>query len=295
MLSSTAKLFCDGRNALSRFRFNPIPAATQNGRAEEDRKLLAKWRNASLTCIPHIYETYEDAVAFSPRRSDWKVVSYQSTIDTSSVIQNKAFSQKLPTSEELLSNTRRIMLRFDNGVCPKSVAAVSADWQTRARYLDTAESNNNAKNDETALMQVGDRFIQRIDLLPYISFFGQDQVFNQLVMDEVTHIYDTPEKCGFTVVTTDQHDEIGEHTLWLRIGGNNTDNRDDEIKQNRNGSGKSYLVLESVSASTFKSHVFGPGRWYARLLQKRAHELSQEHLLTNLKKVILSQSTNNAF
>jgi len=176
-------------------------------------------------------------VRLSPRQSDWKVMSYREVIP---LHDNK---------DVAMSCARRALLRFEK-VFPPSVAVVTGDWQTSNRE-----------------MQVGDRFVQRVDLLPFGIFKG---FLGQRCVDEVVHIYDSEDKCGFTVATTDQHDEIGEHTAWIRCD----DNQENTTKE---------LILESISASTFKSHVFGPGLLYARWLQNRADTLGREYLRANIE------------
>lgn len=201
---------------------------------KSDVALLNEWRFAPLTCTPQIYENFEEAMNLSVREKDWKVVSYR-----------EVFPHENISPATAIDCARRVILHFEN-VMPPSVAMVTGDWQDTSRD-----------------MEVGDRFVQRVDLLPFGMFRG---VMGQVCMDEVVHIYDNDKKCGFTVVTTDKHDEIGEHTLWVRS----------------EDSGKNRLILESVSASTFKSHVFGPGLRYARWLQRRAHSLGCEYLRRNV-------------
>ena len=201
-----------------------------------DRLLLNSWREAPLTCVPQKYRSFQEAIKLSPRDCHWKVVAYREVI---------AFDTSIHTVPSAMACAKRVLLRFEN-VFPPSVAVVTGDWQEKSRQ-----------------MQVGDRFVQRVDLLPFGICKGQ---FGQRCMDEVAHVYDNNGRCGLAVVTTDQHDEIGEHTIWIRS---------EEGNQQR-------LVLESVSASTFKNHVFGPGLLYARWLQRRAHALGREFLRRNI-------------
>jgi len=130
---------------------------------------------------------------------------------------------------------RPVRLRLEN-LYPPSVAVIARDWQV----------------DDHSTIVVGDCFVQSIPLYPIGNPVGM------VCMDEVAHIYDSPNKCGFTVVSTNEHDGVGAHAVWVKA-----------IKKSNT------LLLESTSVSVFKSHVFGPGLWYALWLQQRAHPLGQ--------------------
>lgn len=87
----------------------------------------------------------------------------------------------------------------------------------------------------------------------------------------VVQIYNGDNKCGFTVVTTNQHDENGENTAGIRLAQGN------DLKP---------AFGKCLGRHTFKSLslVWSLGLCsYARWLQQRAHTLDHgEHLLANI-------------
>jgi len=161
-------------------------------------------------------------------RDDWRTISY-----------------RLPLTgmerNEGLQRARKVLLNFD--YFPPDLVRVYGQW-----------------NIESRLMKVGDRFMQQVNLTPLIPKF-----LHTLTMDQVVHVYNDSNRVGFTVVTTTLHDEIGEHSAWVRW---------DETTK--------VCIFEAVSSSAFDDYVFGPAKWYARRLQHKAHQRAQKYLLQKL-------------
>lgn len=178
---------------------------------------LHRWRNnAPVSCPPHQkpYFNFEDVLHNASRSKEWKIVSYQEIIDLKTGRNENSVNQ-----ESVMAAVRKVILQFDSFL-PPSVAFICGDWQLR---------NDNEERE----MKPKDRFVQYVHLLrgPHISV-------GQLCMDEVIWIYDDKDKIGFTVATTEEHDEIGEHTLWVKY---------EEMNKDIQGPA---LVIESVAAST---------------------------------------------
>jgi hypothetical protein len=152
------------------------------------------WRDHApqLSCPPHAvgpYADFDEAFRSSPRRHDWKVVSYADPILLDELC------GPLLGKQEVMNTARQEVLQFEN-ILPSSVATIIRDWQAHNRN-----------------MQNQDRFVQYIDLCPFSPFSG---TLRQLCIDEVVWVYDSKDKVGFSVATTDMHDTIGDHTLWVR-------------------------------------------------------------------------------
>ena len=216
--------------AIARIR---VPAVAQAHLKRIGCELLEEWRNQKIeekdVSSRKPYKTLEEALTIPP--VEWKRVAYQTNLDV---------------SDMQWENVRQTMLRFEN-LWPPNVAHVLGDW--------------NSKGGSGRLMQPGDSFVQSVMLFPPLP-----KIASMWCMDHVAHVYDDANRGGSTVVASNtKHDELGEHSIWVR--------RIDD---------KGTLVLESVSSAAFKSHIFGPGLLYAEWLRARAHTLGKEHVLRQL-------------
>mmetsp|Transcript_13736 Transcript_13736/g.40187 ORF Transcript_13736/g.40187 Transcript_13736/m.40187 type:complete len:271 (-) Transcript_13736:2-814(-) len=236
-------------------------------------KRCPRLSGAPLTCVPREkpYADFDEAVRLSPRGGgragvhDWKTVSYRELIATRPSSSSRGRSARDDVDSEFwakngIQRAKEVMLRFDR-VFPASVMTVAGDWHDEEPALLGSGR----------MIRVGDRFSELVDVLPFVPLLGN---VGMLCVDEVAHVYDFDDRCGFTVVTTDEHDEVGEHSAWVRWA---------RKEDGAYDGGSDGLVLESVSASTFKPHVLGPAKLYARWLQRRAHELGRVHLFHLLK------------
>ena len=110
---------------------------------------------------------------------------------------------------------------------------------------------------ENRRMRVGDRIIQRILIVP--------PILDLLTMNEVTQVWDEPDKAGLTYITTERHDEMGEWSAWV-------ERRADQL----------HLRIQATSRP--RPHMPGILYPYGRWLQRRAHRLGIERF----KQVLLT-------
>jgi hypothetical protein len=154
---------------------------------------------------------------------------------------------------------KELLLTSFHTYMPPTVAITCAEWHVPPAAPRRA--------------RVGDRFLQRVALLPIVP-----SVFNlgltQLCLDFVHEVVaDQANFVSITVGTTDQHDEVGLHTTTLT--------RDDIDGDGLRG----MVVLRGAATSHFQPHVIGPARWYARLLQRRAHSLGAANFVDQLQQI----------
>ena len=118
-------------------------------------------------------------------------------------------------------------------------------------------------------MQPGDRIVQRIPLLPALP-----RLVQTVAVIRVCEVLNEPFRRGFMVATTDEHEEIAAHTLWLE--------RCSETQA---------LLLHSRGVSRWADHV---PRWlwfYTRARYRQGHLALRRHLLKRARKV---QATRGA-
>lgn len=139
---------------------------------------------------------------------------------------------------------RAVELALSNQFYPPEVMSIVADYSLENRQV-----------------RPGDRVLQRIPILTY----GRLPLLELLTLNEICEVIQEPRRAGFTYVTTAAHSEVGEWTGRVEWRDNN------EVA----------LVIEVVSRSRPGSPLFVQRR--TRQLQLRAHKLSIEHFLAQLK------------
>jgi hypothetical protein len=118
---------------------------------------------------------------------------------------------------------------------------------------------------ESAAVIEGEVFVQGVPLLPWLGL-NHWVSLDLLTVDRVTEVMVTERVVTLAVGTTDEHEEIGLHKVWLR--------HDIETDD---------LWLDVCAASRFKPWVPLPSRIYARALQYRAHRIAAESLVKTVR------------
>jgi hypothetical protein len=139
---------------------------------------------------------------------------------------------------------RAAELALSNRFYPPEVMSIVSDYSLEGRSV-----------------RPGDRVLQRIPILTY----NRLPLVELLTLNEISEVIQEPRQVGFTCVTTAVHSEVGEWTARVEWRGN----------------GEVALVIEVVSRSRFGNLPFFQQR--TRQLQLRAHKLSIEHFLAQLK------------
>jgi len=252
-------------SALSRLRVRG--GVDRYHRIAEDVKLLRFWRNAPLSHRPIVGKftdsnsshsgrssssgnvpssaELDDANQELRRRKGWDTVRFTVTLTWLDKDSKKAALQ--------FAKARSSLLRMD--YFPDAENATSDD--ERAKCVLQRPVFGEWATRACGTIRAGDRFVQRGLLLPWIT-----SRLALVSMDAIAAVYDTERSVGFTVTTSEMHDEIGEHTAvlhWLPDG---------------------RLQLDNLSGFTYAPHLsIVPGASkLARVLQDRAHRLSISYL-----------------
>ncbi len=143
-----------------------------------------------------------------------------------------------------------------NRFYPPQVMQITADYQLEDRDV-----------------QVGDGVLQRIRILQAWN----KPVLEVLTLNKITEVVDEPRQKGFTYTTTTVHSEVGEWSPTV------------EWREN----GEVVLLIDVVSRSRPGASVLMQ-RW-TRWLQLRAHRLSIENFLTQLRGEYPHNQTTSEF
>ena len=102
----------------------------------------------------------------------------------------------------------------DGNLPPVLAARTTGDWSLRQRSSATSDDTGRKKNQGGDEIEVGDRFVQRVLPAPWPGL----RWLAVLSLDEVAAVFRKNSAVGFTVLKTEVHEEIGQHTALIRWG-----------------------------------------------------------------------------